>query len=148
MKHSTGQHYTYRHANETLSHVDQIVLLYCHAISYVQQAQEAIKTNDFEGRYRLIENTCLIINSLRAGLDFDVNEEVASALDDHYNSIEALLVSVQGDNSLETCDQIVENLKIIRNSWEKIAEKTAILAELKAADNSNDEWDNGGEIIV
>lgn len=111
----------YEHANNTKNQAEQILMLYSGAISFVQQAKVAAQENEHSKRYELIEKTIGIIRGLRGGLNPDMNTEVAESLMNYYNSLEILLVSVQcEDNKEEICDQIIENLRIIKETWEKI----------------------------
>ncbi|MDA0782824.1 MAG: flagellar export chaperone FliS [Rickettsiales bacterium] len=111
----------YSRANETKSHAEQIFLLYCGAISFVQQAKEAHQENDHDKRYRLIDRTMQIIRGLRACLDYEANQKVATALNDYYKDIDTLLVAIQcEDNKEEICDKVIENLRTIKETWAEI----------------------------
>jgi flagellar biosynthetic protein FliS len=113
--------YAYNHANETKSRTEQIVMLYCAAISYMQQAKVAAEQNDHDTRYKLIDKTMSIMRGLRACLDFSANEDVALALNNYYAALENLLISAQlEENKAEICEQIIKNLQIIKQSWEKM----------------------------
>lgn len=112
---------SYQRALETLSHIDQVIFLFYVAISQVKQAKDAIKQKDYDKRFTLINKTCNIVNGLRADLNFGSDNEVIGALDQYYDSMDRLLISVQADNKLDTCDQIIEHLTTIKNQWEQIA---------------------------
>ncbi len=119
-------HNIYRHAQETKNSSDQIVLCYCCAISYVQQAKAADLQEDHDTRYMLIEKTMAIMRSLRACLDFENNPTVAHALNNYYESLDTLLISVQcEDNKADICDHIVKNLRTIKEAWEAVTTSSA-----------------------
>ncbi len=120
MAYSINPHDAYLNAKKTLDPKEQIIMLYDAAICYVQQAKQAIEEDDQSLRFERINQTISIINGLRACLDFGANEEVAKALDTHYEAVDGLLVSIQCDNNVEVCDQVIENLKIIKQTWEEI----------------------------
>ncbi|MCE3232270.1 MAG: Flagellar protein FliS [Rickettsiaceae bacterium] len=118
---SANPFYAYNRAQETKSHTQQIVLLYSAAIAYMQQAKQADKANDHDTRYKLVDKTLSIMRGLRACLDFSANEQVALALNEYYASLENLLITVQtDDNKQELCERIIENLNLIKESWEHI----------------------------
>jgi flagellar biosynthetic protein FliS len=113
--------YAYNRANETKSHSERIVMLYAAAISYMQQAREAAEQNDHDTRYRLIDKTMSIMRGLRACLDFSANEEVALALNNYYEALDTMLISAQlNDNKVQICEDVISNLKTIKQEWEKI----------------------------
>ncbi len=114
-------HNIYRHAQETISPSNQIIMCYCSAISFVQQAREAVEKHDHDKRYMLIDKTMAIMRSLRACLDFENNPTVAHALNNYYESLDNLLIAVQcEDNKLEICDNIIKNLRTIKEAWENV----------------------------
>ena len=111
----------YEHANETKNQDEQILMLYSGAISYVQQAKEAASENNHSKRYELIDKATKIIRGLRACLNPDISQEVAQSLANYYDSIEVLLVSIQcEDNKEAICDKVIENLRIMKETWENI----------------------------
>ena len=121
MAYSSDPYAAYSRANETKNHAEQIFMLYCGAISFVQQAKEAHKENDHNKRYQLVERTIQIIRGLRASLDYEANKEVATALNQFYEDIDFLLIAAQGkDDKNEIFDRIIGNLKAIKETWEQI----------------------------
>ena len=111
---------SYRHAIETSNPAVQVVMLYDAAINYVKQAKEAIKENDHDKRYQLVDKAMGIMRGLRACLDFRVSEEIAATMDKYYDALDRLLIELQCNQSKELCDAIINNLVTIRNSWENI----------------------------
>jgi len=125
----------YQHANKTKSHTEQIVMCYCAAISFVQQAKEAHIQGDHATRYELIDKALSVVRGLKACLNFDVAPDVSVALNNYYDTLELMLVSAQcEDNKEEICDNIVDNLRVIQKAWEDINQK-----ELNTSDEQSDE---------
>lgn len=121
MAYSNNPYEAYSRANETKSHTEQILMLYSGAISFVQQAKEAIKEKDHDKRYQLIDRTMQIVRGLRACLDYEGNHEVATALNNYYKDLDTLLIAIQCDDKKEPiCDKVIDNLRIIKKTWEKI----------------------------
>ena len=111
-------------SQKALNRIDQVVSLYDQAIYCIKQTQNAILDKDFEKRYLSIKKTVFIIDALQLKSNLNINPEITNALHDHYGSIYSLLSSIQEQHGLETCDRIVDNLEVIRQSWEHLAEKT------------------------
>jgi flagellar protein FliS len=141
MAYSANPYEAYSRANETKSHAEQILMLYSGAISFVQQAKEAIKENDHDTRYQLIDRTMQIVRGLRACLDYEANKEVATALNEHYKDIDTLLVAIQGEDDKEIiCDKVIENLKIVKETWEKVNPETSSFSSGEQNDEDNKEY--------
>jgi len=107
-------------------------MLYMAAISYMQQAKEANDKQDHATRYSLVEKTTSIVRGLRACLDFGPNEEVALALNNYYEVLEELLISVQCEDDKERgviCDQVIENLRRIKEAWENVNLNVSVVDE-------------------
>lgn len=111
----------YSYANQTKSHAEQIIMLYSGAISFVQQAKEAVKENNHDKRYQLIDRTIQIMRGLRACLNYDSNKEVATALNDYYKDLDVLLIAIQCEEEKEKiCDKVIENLRIVKDTWKEL----------------------------
>lgn len=118
---SRNPYKAYQHACDTKNHAEKIVMLYEAAISYMQQAVEADKNKKHEERFNLINKTIAILHGLQACLDFGANEEVAKALNNYYSALDDMLAAAQcQDERQPVCEQIIENLRIIKNTWEGI----------------------------
>ncbi len=119
----------YVHATETSDSAGQIIMLYDAVINYIKQAKVAIKNNDHDTRYRLIDKAISVLHGLRLCLDFGACQEVAAAMDKYYDALDKLMMSVQCNQDENLCDAIIENLKTIRSTWEDIN------LQLKSCDN-------------
>ncbi len=119
----------YKHANETKSHSEQIVMLYAASISYIKQAKEAITAQDHDTRYSLMNQALMVIRGLRNCLDFQANEQVAVALNNYYDAVESLLIKAQCEADHDICDKIIDNLMVIKKAWENITISSSSSAE-------------------
>lgn len=115
------QHYqAYAAARQTVAKTRQIVMLYDGAIRNMQQAADAIRGKRIEERYHLLLKASEIINGLQSCLDFENGGKVAALLYNFYSSIDLKIFSIHRTNSLETCDQVIADLKQMRDAWYEI----------------------------
>lgn len=117
MKHS---YKAYAAATQTMAKTKQIVLLYDAAIRYVQQAVEAIGNRQYEARYHALDKACAIIFGLQGALDFEKGGEIAQTLYTFYSSVDARLISIQRSNDVAMCEQVIKELKMMREAWAEI----------------------------
>tara|TARA_B100000989_G_scaffold279937_1_gene242989 strand:- start:29 stop:625 length:597 start_codon:yes stop_codon:yes gene_type:complete len=110
----------YSKATHTVAKTKQVVMLYEGAIRFVQQAKEAIKENRIEDRYNLLVRASEILMGLQSCLDFEAGDAVARSLYDYYSYIDSRIMSVHRTNKLETCDEIIDELKRMRDVWNRI----------------------------
>ena len=121
MKH----HYqAYVQATHTAPKTKQVVMLYDGAIRFVQQAKEAISDQRIEDRYHLLVKATEVIYGLQGALDFENGGRVARILYNYYSTIDMKLFSIQHSNSLSTCDEVIEELKQMRDVWAEIDHST------------------------
>ncbi len=107
-------------ATQTVAKTRQIVMLYDGAIRCVQQAREAIQDRRIEDRYRLLMRASDIIIGLQSCLDFENGGDVAKALYQFYASISNRIFSIHRNNSVETCEELISELKQMRDAWQDI----------------------------
>ena len=110
----------YASATQTVAKTKQIVLLYDGVIRYIQQAKEAIRARKIEDRYHLLIKASDVIVGLQACLDFENGKEIAKILYNFYSSIDTRLFSIHRTNSIETCDEVIAELKQMREVWHDI----------------------------
>lgn len=110
----------YNQAMHTVAKTRQVVMLYDGAIRYMQQAKQAIEARQIEERYKLLIRVSEILMGLQSALDFDQGGDVARILYDFYSSLDARLTRIHRNNSLELCDEVIEELKQMRGVWQEI----------------------------
>ena len=113
----------YAAATQTVAKTKQVVMLYDATIKSVQHAYEAIEQGDIETRYNSLVKAGEIIFGLQGCLDFEAGGEIAQTLYDFYSSIDARLMSVHRTNDARMCQQIMNELKMMRDTWIDIDKK-------------------------
>lgn len=110
----------YAQATQTVAKTRQIVLLYDGVIRFVQQGRTAIIEKRIEDRFNLLIKASEVISGLQACLDFEKGGEIAKVLYSFYSSIDSRIFSVHRTNSIETCDEVIAELKQMRDAWHDI----------------------------
>ncbi|MBN8828573.1 MAG: flagellar export chaperone FliS [Sphingobacteriia bacterium] len=110
----------YLNAQTTVNKVQQVIMLYNGIIKHITKVKEAIAENDIQSRYNFLDKAAAIILGLQTSLDFDKGGEVSKLLDNYYYSIYMRIMSIHNTNSIEMCDQIIKELKMMKESWEDI----------------------------
>lgn len=118
----------YASANQTVAKTQQIIMLYDGTIRLLQQVKEAIAEKRIEDRYHLLIKASSIIQGLQACLDFENGKEIANVLYSFYSTIDTKLFAIHRSNSPEACDEIIQDLKQMRDAWVVVDN-----AELQAA---------------
>lgn len=133
-------HYNaYKKAAHTVDEIKQVIMLYEGSINFIKQAKEAIKENDHEKRYNLINKAIAIINGLNSCLDFnEKTEETSQALDQFYQNIDMRLLYINFENDAEACDSVIEDLQTMLNAWIDIEKEVKDLKEAPEPDEIDD----------
>ena len=120
MDKNAAQHYREQQILNA-SPAERIVLLYDGAINFLLKAKRAIEENDIQVRYNSNKKACDILEYLQETLDMEKGGEVAMNLSRVYFSMQRRLVRVDMQNTFEPIDEIVPELRMLRESWSKIA---------------------------
>lgn len=113
----------YNLASQNLPKTRQIVMLYDGAINALRQAKESIKEKRIQERYNLTVRASNIISGLQGSLDFENGGEIAHVLFEFYNSIHIRLMTLNQGGTQELCDEIIAELKDMRDTWNAIDQK-------------------------
>lgn len=122
MKH---KYQAYAAATQTVAKTRQIVMLYDGAIRFIHQAKDAIRDRKYEERYKLLIKAGDVIVGLQSCLDFDRGGEIAKILYHFYASVDNRLFTIHRTNSLEECDQVLADLRQMREVWDEIDKSSA-----------------------
>lgn len=114
------------------SPAERVVLLYDGAIRFMMIARKAIEDSQIQVRYDNTVKARNIIAHLQETLDMEKGGEIATNLDNIYAYLLAQFPEVD-KNNIEAVDEILKHLKILRESWAKIA-----MGEKDAKDVSKD----------
>ena len=115
-----GTHKAYQRASHTVSKTRQVVMLYDGAIRFLQQAREHMVAGEIEGRYHKLVRVGDILMALQSCLDFEAGGEPAKVLYDFYALADARVLAMHQNNSVEMCDQVLRDLKAMRDVWDGI----------------------------
>jgi flagellar protein FliS len=110
----------YAFATQTVAPTRQVVMLYDSAIRNLKQARLAIDSRDILGRYRALVKAGDIVFGLQGALDFEAGGDIAKTLYQFYSSIDARILSIHRTASVEMCDQVMQELKMMRDAWAEI----------------------------
>ena len=95
-------------------------MLYDGAIRFLQQAKKAIAENRIEDRYRSLTKASEVVQGLQICLDFENGGEIANILYGFYSSIDGRIFSIHRTNSIEACDEVIAEMKTMRDVWNEI----------------------------
>jgi flagellar protein FliS len=110
----------YAAATQTVAKTRQIVMLYDGAIRFMQQSKEAIHDRRIEDRYHLLIRASDVVTGLQSCLDFENGGDIARVLYQFYAAIDLKIFSIHRSNSVETCDEVISDLKQMRDVWNEI----------------------------
>lgn len=116
-----GQPYkAYQQATHTVAKTRQVVMLYDGVIRFLKQAAEAMEAGQIETRYHKLSKAADVLGALQACLDFEAGGTAAQILHDFYSSIESRIHSLHRGGDRAICLEIIEELKQMRDAWDKI----------------------------
>lgn len=97
-----------------------VIMLYDGVIRLVRGAKRAIEENRIEDRFNLTQKASKIVLGLQASLDWEHGGDVTPTLHGFYNTIFMRLQQVNYRNSAEICDDIVQAMENVRDSWTEV----------------------------
>lgn len=103
------------------SPAQQIVMLYDGAIAHCQKAKLAIAEGRIQDRHNANRRTMEIVGYLLDILDLEKGGDVAKRLYVIYNGLLRRLMDVDFKNDPRICDEVADNLKVLRDSWAEVA---------------------------
>jgi len=107
----------YVSATHTVGKTQQIIMLYDGTIRLLQQAKEAMSEKRIEDRFHLLIKASSIIQGLQGCLDFENGKEIAGVLYNFYSGVDNKLFALHRSNSVEDCEEIIKDLKQMRDAW-------------------------------
>lgn len=120
MNHNAAKHY-WEQQILNASPAERIVLLYDGAIRFLLSAKQAIEAGDIQSRFNNNQRAGDIIMYLFETLDLERGGEVAGNLSRIYQYMLNRLVQIDLKNDTEVVDEVVGQLRTLRESWVKIA---------------------------
>lgn len=122
-----NKYQAYAAANLTVAKTQQIIMLYDGVIRLVQQGKDAIVERRIEDRYNLLTKASNIIHGLQGCLDFENGGEIAKVLYSFYSTVDSKIFSIHRTNDLNACDEVLQDLKQMRDAWAAVDE--SVLAD-------------------
>jgi flagellar protein FliS len=110
----------YHRATHTVAKTRQVVMLYDGALRNLKQAKDAMIAGDVPTRFQKLVRAGDIIMGLQSSLDFDAGGDVAKILYDFYSSLDARILSTLNGNNTELMDQLMQEIRDMRDVWETI----------------------------
>lgn len=117
---------SYKMASETVQKTRQLVMLYDAMIRFLKQGRLAMEESRFEDRLNLLQKASNIVIGLHSALDFEKGGEISEILNDFYSAIDLRIMSLNRSNSTSECDQIIREVKMMRDSWDKIDQELSL----------------------
>lgn len=111
---------SYKQANATVQKTRQLVMLYDAVIRFLKQARLAIEEKRFEDRLNLLSKAGNIISGLHSSLDHEKGGGIAEMLSNYYFAIDIRMMNLNRTNSVSECDGIIDEVKMMRDAWDKI----------------------------
>lgn len=116
---SAAEHYRQQQILNA-SPAERVVLLYDGAIRFMMITKMAITEKDIQKRYDNALKARNIISHLQETLDMEKGGEIATNLDNIYTYLLHQFLEID-KNNLEAVEEVLKHLKILRESWAKIA---------------------------
>ena len=124
MQHRARAMSAYQAATTTVTPAMAIVMLYDGAMRFLARAKAAIGEGRIEERCQLVNKAHAVIHGLQCQLDFTAGGEVALTLDRYYSYVLHRMMQVNIKNDPAICDELIDRLREMRESWATIASAT------------------------
>lgn len=111
---------SYQMASETVQKTRQLVMLYDAVIRLLKQARSAMEEKRFADRFNMLQKASNIVMSLHSALDYERGGEISQILNNFYTAMDIRMIGLNRTNSVEECDKIIDEIKIMRDAWDKI----------------------------
>jgi flagellar secretion chaperone FliS len=124
-------------ALEGASPVELTIALYDGIVRFMNEAIEAVEQNDADRRRAAVKRAMDIVMHLQVTLDRKRGGAPAEALTEFYTAIFALMLQGSQANSREKFEQVIANVRNVREAWKQALGETALSGvDASAAVNS------------
>ena len=110
-------------ALEGASPVEQTIALYDGIARFMNEAIEAVEQNDADRRRAAVKRAMDIVMHLQVTLDRKRGGKPAEALTEFYTAIFALMLQGSQANSRQTFEQVIANVRNVREAWKQFDER-------------------------
>lgn len=123
------------HALESASGVELTIALYDGIVRFMNQAIEAVNRNDADARRAAVKRAMDIVIHLQATLDKNVGGTVAESLSEFYTAMFALMLQGSQANSRSKFEQVIANVRNVREAWKQVTAETGVRSGSGEQDN-------------
>lgn len=123
------------HALESASGVELTIALYDGIVRFMNQAIEAVNRNDADARRAAVKRAMDIVIHLQATLDKNVGGTVAESLSEFYTAMFALMLQGSQANSRSKFEQVIVNVRNVREAWKQVTAETGVRSGSGEQDN-------------
>jgi flagellar protein FliS len=117
---TTAQFESYRKADIMTANRETILLMmYEGAIRFLKQAIDAAEHQNLVDQRRLIGKSQGVVNELRATLNFEKGQEIASNLESLYDFITNRLIRGSLENSVQPLNEALKVLETLHFAWQE-----------------------------
>ena len=113
-------------ALEGASPVELTIALYDGIVRFMNEAIEAVEQNDADRRRAAVKRAMDIVMHLQVTLDRKRGGKPAEALTEFYTAIFALMLQGSQANSREKFEQVIANVRNVREAWKQALGETAL----------------------
>jgi flagellar protein FliS len=106
-----------RHAAESASPVELVVMLYDGALRFAADARAAIVRRDVLARSASISKMLGIVGELQATLDMERGGSIATSLDELYSFVTKRLLDAAFEQNTAPLDEAIRVLSNLREGW-------------------------------
>ena len=114
-------------ALEGASPVEQTIALYDGIARFMNEAIEAVEQNDADRRRAAVKRAMDIVMHLQVTLDRKRGGKPAEALTEFYTAIFALMLQGSQANSRQKFEQVIANVRNVREAWKQALAETALI---------------------
>ncbi len=101
------------------------LMLYDGCIRFALQARDALERKDYETAYEKLTRAQHIILEMKAGLNYDVNEELCKRVASIYLFLYNKLVDACVQRDIQAIDDALRVLRIERETWQILVDKVS-----------------------
>ena len=118
---------------EGASAVELTVALYDGIIRFMYRAIDAAGRGDTAQRRAAVKRAMDIVIYLQATLKMDIGGKPAEALADFYTAVFALMLQGSQANSREKFEQVIANVRNVRDAWRQVTKDSEVDPTLSQA---------------
>ncbi len=140
MVQKTNSYKAYIKATSTVAKTRQVVMLYDGAIRFLKQGAIAIREKRIEARFHLLNKSSEIIVGLQSSIDFENGDKIAHTLHGFYTQINRRILAINFikdmQESEKQCNEVIADLKQMRDVWDSIDQNLSTKAGSNASENA------------